>query len=149
MTDLLPLLSELLTLFKSGLGPAALAGSLITLLLRVYRTETLQKFLPKRARWDSLHPAAKFLLPFAAAFCGSLLLSLAGGAAVLSSLPAALMAALGAIGLHHGTKAIGQAQTNMALKAEGPSYRPNAFRRAASIIVPLGKTPQDVFDKSP
>jgi len=140
---------ELAAALTGKLPLAAAVGTVLMVLLRLYRSEKLQNFLPKRARWDALHPAAKLALPFAVSLVGSLLLSLGGGAAVLSSLPAALMAALAAIGFHHGTKAFGQAETNMALKREGPSYEPSLARRAASIIVPLGKIPNDVFDRVP
>lgn len=149
MQELLPLLTQLLALFSGNMAPAASIGTGALLLLRIYRTSALQALLPKRARWEGLHPYAKVGLPFVVSFVGSLLLSLAGGGAVLSSLPAAFMAALGAIGLHHVTKAMGQAQTNMALKAEGPSYSPSPARRAFSIVVPLGKIPNDLFDKTP
>lgn len=149
MQELLPLLTELLALFSGQLPLASALGTGVLLVLRLYRTEFLQTLLPKRVRWDSLPPAMKVGIPFFVSFVGSLLLSLAGGATVLSSLPAALMAALGAIGLHHGTKALGQMATNSALKAEGPGYTPSPLRRAASIIVPLGKTPQAIFDKIP
>lgn len=149
MQELLPLLTELLALFSGQLPLATALGTGVLLVLRLYRTAVLQNLLPKRVRWDSLPPAMKVGIPFFASFVGSLLLSLAGGATVLSSLPAALMAAAVAVGAHHATKSVGQALTNSALKAEGPSYRPSASRRAASIIVPLGKTPQDIFDKAP
>lgn len=148
-SELLKLLSEFAAVLGAQMPFAAAAGTVLMLLLRLYRLPALQNLLPKRARWDALHPYAKVGLPFAVALVGSLLVSLGSGAAVLSSFPAALMAALGAIGLHHVTKAAGQASTNMALKAEGPSYTPSPFRRAASIVVPLGKIPQDVFDKAP
>jgi hypothetical protein len=147
--ELFPLLTQLLALFSGNLGPAAAIGTGVLLILRIYRTSALQALLPKRARWDSLHPYAKVGLPFAVSFVGSLLLSLAGGATVLSSLPAALMAALGAIGIHHATKAMGQAETNSQLKALGPSYTPSPLRNAVSIIVPIGKVPQDLFEKTP
>lgn len=142
--DILP---QLVSSFQ--LGPIAFAGTALMLLIRVYRLGPVQTLLPKQARWDSLPPAAKFLLPFFLALVGSFILSLAGGATVLASLAVALPAAVAAIAGHHATKSLGQAMTNSALKANGPSYTPSKFRKALSITVPLGKIPHDVFDRTP
>jgi hypothetical protein len=148
MSELLDLFQTLLPYLQKGAYGTA-AGTLLMALVRVYRIEALQRFLPKRARWDSLPAAAKVALPFLLALVGSFVVSVGAGATALSSLLSAFPVALAAIGMHHGTKALGQAMTNGALKMEGPSYTPSKFRKLNSIIVPLGKTPQDIFDRMP
>jgi hypothetical protein len=147
MSELLPVLTEILAALK--LGPIAMAGSLLLLLLRVYRSSFVQSILPNRVRWDSLSQWAKFLLPFLLSLAGSFLVAVSGGATVLSALSLGFSAAIAAVGGHHATKAIGQGMTNTALKKLGPAYEPSLVRRATSLLLPVGKLPSDVFDRTP
>lgn len=95
------LLKEVLTALLSAqkLGPMSIVGTVVLFSLRV-----LKHFAP--SLWDKLPWYAKFGLPFVAAFAGTLLLSFSGG--WLPALGAALTAGLGAVGLHHASKAAGQ-----------------------------------------
>jgi hypothetical protein len=88
-----------------SLGPLSLLGTVILFSLRA-----LKHFAPKV--WAKLPPWAKLLAPFATAFIGTMLLSMSAG--LLPALAAALTAGLGAIGLHHATKAAG-ASTKLSL----------------------------------
>lgn len=147
MSELTSLLPEILAALK--LGPIAMAGSLLLMLLRLYRTKLVQSFLPQRVRWDSLSQWAKFLLPFLLSLAGSFLVAVAGGATVLSALSLGFGAAIAAVTGHHATKAAGQAATNVALKKLGPSYEPSLLRKGMSLFLPIGRLPSDVFDRTP
>ena len=121
-------------------GPMGGLAALLMFAIRLYQLPGIQTMLPSRARWDRLTPVAKVALPFLLSLAGSLLLAVLGGATVLSSLPAAIGVALGAIGLHHATKAVGSAMYDRELKSNS-RYEPTPLRKSAGLIVPLPHLP--------
>jgi hypothetical protein len=124
------------------LGPMALIGTALMFVVRFYKDYSY--LLPQGARWDRLPPLLKVALPFLLALIGGVLFSVASGSAVLPALGMSLPAALAAIGLHHGTKAIGAKLYEGALKSaseKGVEYTPSPLRKSMSIVVPLPKLP--------
>jgi len=108
-----------------------------TLLIRAYRTPTIQAALPLGVRWSRLPRIVRQLTVAVAAAATSWLASLASGQPPRAALVAALPVALGAIGAHKATKAAGHAHTRRALAVEGATYEPGAVRKAVSPVLPI------------
>lgn len=104
MSDLEVIISFVVEVAKAG-GPYAMLGVLLTGLLKIYRLELIQRFLPAKLRWDQLPPFAKVALPFGLALLGvGLPAYLLGSMGLVAALVAGVSAGLTAIGLHHGIK---------------------------------------------
>lgn len=122
--------------YKNG-GVIAAFATLLFFSVRIYRIDYIQNKLHPTARWSALPQWAKYMIPFLAAALGSLMMSLLGGMGAAAAVSAALAAGLGSIGLHEGTKKIGQAESK--LRQLDNNYKPSPFRRVASAIVPIDK----------
>ncbi len=128
--ELVEIISGLLAI---GGGPIAVAAALCTAAIRIYQTPTVEALLPEKAKFARLPSALKVALPFLLALLGSALAAVAGGAALVPALLAAIPAGLGAIGLHHGTKKLGELEA----KSRHETYKPSPFRKVGTIVVPI------------
>jgi hypothetical protein len=145
-----PILVEAYEAVKAAFDNAGLLGGLsaaLTILLRVYRSKLVNRLLPRKARWASLPGWAKMVLPFLLAGAGATTAALAGGVPLLSALLSGLTVGIGAIGLHHGTKAAGAALDNQALKAD-PFGEMGKMRQALHLLLPVSKARDAAHEES-
>lgn len=107
----LDLLKETLTAVLAAKSGVSMVGVGVLFALRL-----LKHFAP--AIWDKLPWYAKLALPFICAAGGTFLIALPTG--WLPAAGAALTAGLGAVGLHHITKAVGKAAEPVVLVPSSP-----------------------------
>lgn len=134
--------SELSSIITSGYQQAGWAGAIgaaLMIALRVYRLESLQRWLPVNAQWVSWPIWAKFLTPFLLAFMGFIIPALVGKVALGTAIIGAISSGVAAIGLHHGTKLVGAAEFAM----KQPTATPGALREKLSLVVPIPKEVQE------
>jgi hypothetical protein len=135
--EFVDLIKELMSVLALG-GPVAIAGGLLMLLVRAMRLPFVQKLLPAKMTWAQWPGWLKILFPFTLTLGGSLLTALAAGTGVVAALPAALAAAVGAIVLHHGTKAAAMKMDSAALE-KNPGYVPGTIRRGVGLVLPIDR----------
>lgn len=120
----------------SGGAWYAVAMAAVVAGIRIYRHPVVQGLLPVVAQWSRLKPWARIAIIFAASGLSAWVTGVMAGQSVVASLSAALITALGAIGGHKATKAVGHAQTAAAMKKDG-SYAPGAVRSAMAVVLPV------------
>ena len=130
---------------KSGAPWYGSAVGATVLLVRALRAPVLQASLPRLLQWSKMPRIVRQLAVAMTSAACSWLAALASGAPPRAALVAALPVALGAIGAHKMTKAIGHAHTRRALALEGPEYEPGAARRAVSPVLPIAHNRIDIM----
>lgn len=124
----------------------SLAGAavFITGAVRLWRLPPVQDFLKEAAItapflaalvWQALPQWLKWVIPFVVAFAGALLSALGLGVAWPTALVGALVAAVGSIATHHGTKAAGRVASPVTSRLPAP------LRHVASIALPIKPPP--------
>lgn len=79
-------------------GWMGLVGVLLTAVVGMYKSDSLQRMLPVQAQWQNLHPIARAAVVFLFAFLGVGLLAYAKTGIVLAAIGAGVQAALVAMG---------------------------------------------------
>lgn len=131
-------LNLLLRSRESGIGWYGVAAAAVVLLIRGFRSESVQSVLPVVAQWSRLKRWVQLLLVFCAALLASWVTALITGMAPAAALLFSIPTALTAIGGHKATKAAGHAMTRDSIRMD-IGYKPGKIRAAVSPILPMDK----------
>ena len=136
VNDPMSLVNALKWAYEKG-GWGCLAAFITMILIRVYRTDTVQSnpLLPLKAKWDSLPQWAKYSVSFLGAGLTGGIPVLIAGQGLWAFVIAVTTVGVGAILGHRGTQAVGKvvykSKTGML-----PDYEPSAVRDLTSLVVP-------------
>lgn len=107
----------------------------VMLTVRVVRLDWVQARAPLWLVWDAWPRWGQWAAIGALSLTSSVATALVAGAGWGAAMWAAIPVAVGAVWGHKGTQLVGHVLH--AVAARDPAYKPSAFRRAASIVVPL------------
>ena len=147
VNDPMSLVNALKWAYEQG-GWGCLAALATIILIRVYRTDTVQTnpLLPMKAHWDSLPQWVKWSLSFLGAGLTGGIPVLIAGQGIWAFVIAVTTVGVGAILGHEGTKSVGKVMYKSAT-GKNPDYEPSTVRKMTTLIVPLptlvdGKLPE-------
>ncbi len=140
LIEILEIVREVYTLFPDlKAGHAAAWGVISTLLIRLYRTQELQKVLPKKARWASWPMWLRKVLVNTLAGGSATVAALVVGNPVLGALGIGAMATFSAFTAHKTTRLLGSRQT------PSKSDYSHSIKIPMSLLIPKPRKRKKIF----